>query len=286
MIMKVHVSPEVLEGWLDGTLDGGEAEMLGYHVRRCTVCRRHLADARLLRVLLRRRAGAPPAGDHPDDETLAAYAEERLDPGAMHSVAEHLAGCDDCLLTLIDLRTLLQDAEEPEAVPWHDPGETLRRRRMREWHGVLRIVLIGGSPLLIWLPDGGSPSRLRKKLLEDEVPVLNFMSPDARAPGHGGGPGPEPTRIPAGHHVLAVEARRTNGTLQLGMTISDRLGSTLPGIPVRVRFADGRVSESVTDAQGRAVLTLDGPPVELTVGTWPPVRLRLDMPGGTDEGSE
>lgn len=109
----VHIKGPTLIDYLEGRL---RARYVREHVEGCEICQTRLRDERLLRALLEVRAEHSASG-HFDEDTLAAYLDQRLDPDTMRAIDHHLAACDECLARYLELRRLV-DTPADRSVPF------------------------------------------------------------------------------------------------------------------------------------------------------------------------
>lgn len=93
------------------------------------------------------RGSGAPRGGCPDPETLAAFVDRRLEPGRRAGVADHIAGCDDCLFVVGETSAFLDD-----------PPATVHPRPRRRWLAPAAGLLAGAALALIAIRFGGSPS--------------------------------------------------------------------------------------------------------------------------------
>lgn len=106
------------------------------------------------------------AGSHPDAETLAAFAEGRIqDPGRRRAVIEHVADCGACGETVADAMAFLAESEESgddaDVVPIRatapPAGDARRGGRIPAWAwtmaAVLSLIVLGVAALLFGPQD-------------------------------------------------------------------------------------------------------------------------------------
>lgn len=296
-MMRRHVDEAALEAYLDG-----DPILYHYgHLRDCPRCRRRLADLRLLRVLLSRRGRKGAAGGHLDEEALAAFAEEALPPAEMDRLADHLAGCDHCLSSLVELRLLLDAAE---GLPQAEEAAALLHGLLENWLGELRWGRHGEALWLRWRPSplgrlleglagGVVPDRAGgKRPFRGKPPprrpappfsvVAERFSLPVKGPGGlgygAGGKGSAARTIAAGPWVLTLEARPEGKGGLLQVCLQDAAGPAA-GVPVVLERAGGTTLGRVTDTGGCCALPLPAGDAELRFGEAPPWRLRI-LPQG------
>jgi hypothetical protein len=151
-MMRTHITEEQLVLWLDSADDAYFT--VDRHVRDCEMCARWVADERLFRCLMTWQSGRVARSPHIDDETLAAYAEERLAPEEMQSVTDHLVACDRCLVELVDLRFLMHAAAaDPPGDEVFNAAREMMARLARRWLGHLRVLIDEPWPRISWHPS-------------------------------------------------------------------------------------------------------------------------------------
>ncbi|MFC1681905.1 hypothetical protein ACFL1S_09080 [Pseudomonadota bacterium] len=256
-----HVTAEQLLAWLDG--EPG-SEFIGWHIHNCTMCASYLADERLFRCLLKRKPGQVADTVHIGDETLAAYADERLQQDEMKSIFDHLTRCDRCLLELIDLRYLMHATDDDAAASESFPGLAGRLLDLgKHWLGQLRIQTGDGWAYTDWMPLITEPALTSDLSVEDGI--LASKS--------------DYSVIEAGRYRLMVSATRGDDSL-LRLNISVTLGISgepVPALTLMLVPARDEVISSTTDEAGRVVFQLDQDEAEIHIGERPVWRIGITI---------
>jgi anti-sigma factor RsiW len=106
--------------YVEGELDAPEAARVGEHLDRCAECGRAASRLRGETAALRsvgETHGRSSAGDCPDEELMAAYADGTLPADDVARLERHISGCGACLSLVADLWAMSgpSDRDAPEA---------------------------------------------------------------------------------------------------------------------------------------------------------------------------
>lgn len=138
--------------------------------------------------LVRQRLATVPAGDHPDADTLNAYAEKLLPTAERNQILDHLAACSECR----DVITLsLETSPVPELAPAVVTAPAVVPRRRIPWLGLatasassiaalaLVTVLIVKQPRTGHSPAPASPVQANDQTAKVAEPAGGANSPVA-----------------------------------------------------------------------------------------------------------
>ncbi len=285
----------MLAEYLDGRLDD---PAIRRHVEGCDLCRARLRDERLLRVLLG-PGGTGDANKHVDDDVLSDYLDQALEPLRMKAVDRHLAHCDRCLASYLELKKMI---DEPATAPVSHRVRTLAVEALGvRTLGTLFFSMRGNRVLAFFMaeaehdpavsyksadfPDRDTmgftqlmnpdePSFVEESATEpDEKKVSASMdlgwSPDDRGAAAAGGDLGNGVLISV-DESLALKITATGGILDI-RALDPAAGNPLSGVVVRFEYGEGRGYEQATDEKGRvpgklppadvpARIVLPGPP--------------------------
>ena len=279
-------------------------EAIQVHVRHCEMCAQVLGEFRLLDVMLDWSPGLP-IGDHPDDESMAAYAEEALSPKDMRLIARHLAGCEPCLTSLIELRASLHqtddDSREPTlrdslfgqlaAAGWRsqgrlliaatdDPPKILSARSpsdVSRWAPRPAAVTLGflraaHARVGLQATPGGELFRLVDGAGSPHLSDFDYSSPK-REP-------PDPRfDLPVGPWRVCFGVRRTGADLYLTVCIKDGFGSGEGGERVEYWTSKWDYAVTTTDDTGSVDIAIGGDGGQLEIGPPPAWRFQIVILG-------
>ena len=285
---KTHVTPEQLFAWLD---EEPGNDTVGWHVQHCDMCARHLADERLFRNLIRWKPGRKPAGNHVDDELLAAYAEEKLQPYEMTSISSHIIECDRCLLSLIDLRYMIHATDEhaPDGDVFGSIAERMGELLQR-WLGKMQITIDKASAVIQWdpspypvlppmFPDANVSEQtmfeldsfsLKKGM--DQYVTFNKSAIQTKEPSS------DHTGVDAGDYHLSFRVSPDAGMARLFITVTGRDNHRpISELPIMLILSGPESVSSLSDSAGQVVFLLDQGDVELQIGVTPEWKMTISI---------
>ena len=182
--------------------------------------------------------------EHPDVETLSAYADRELAGAALMRAESHLGGCASCRERLERVRALVRDAGAlpREVAPPPEVWETIRtavraRSRRRPWLRLAALAAAAVVVLAVGLQLASGPGRSAKI--------------------HSAPPPPTPTAL------LAVDRNYQPSIAELRRTLDQQRGTLSPAT-VRVLERSMAVIDTAI-AEARAALAAD-PANELLSG--------------------
>jgi anti-sigma factor ChrR (cupin superfamily) len=194
-MMNEHVTHEQIRRFRAGTLPPGESRGVGNHIASCADCRRVAQSDPSLRQTAGRLAQALGALDdeHPDGQSIAAFAGNRLPADQRTAIEEHLEECDRCREDVDDLQTIAPALPAP--VPWS------RRYRPRPRRSALVFAAAVAAVLAI-LFFVSSPRRESRAIPEVRTTIPGPLST-----------GPEPRARPAPAWPSGVRSAIESGEL-------------------------------------------------------------------------
>lgn len=297
MRRETHLTAEEITAWRDG----GRADApLNVHLLTCDLCRMRLAEALVMRHLLRSSQGTPAAG-HLAAREIGHYLDAILFGEAMpeerrRAIEEHLDTCAACLKQLLDLRAGLMPPEALRARILRQLGTeeaSTGRLTVRIWAFVDRLVM-EVLEMEVLEPDALSSADAMSAILvpkpsrDEWVGALRWLLDEKKMSSAKRLPGPK-TKRPGtlrAHKRLSWSGSDVDlacvvekGRARLDVTVTEHgSGGRRAGTPLSMSGrTSGSLSASTTDRHGRARLLLPPEPVVLTIGTTPPLELEIDF---------
>jgi hypothetical protein len=283
MRRTAHLTPEEITAWRDGVRDAAGVEG---HILTCEACRMRLAEARLMRHVLRSSRGTP-AGNHLDRREIGEYFDTVFLDGKMpakrlREIEAHLDTCASCLKRLLNLRAHLM------------PSVALREQVFR------RLSTVEGSSGRFKVRIQALLNRIVMEVLAQPVPpaapeattgVFHSYLSDAtftsRSMEHlpkfkvmqTAKPLRARERLSWSGSDVDLECIVEKGEARLAVTVTERgTGSSRQGTPISMSgHTTGSLSKGTTDRHGRTSFLLPEEPVIVNIGTEPPLELEIDF---------
>jgi hypothetical protein len=158
---------------------------------------------------------APPEGQCPSAEDLAAYIDGELGEAERQRITDHLASCEDCYAVYTETLRFQLDTEG-EVLPFHDSKKKgTVAAALRRWYPIAALLLVSvgiGSFHFLTLPPGLAPTKL-------VPPLANPPSVDDRlwlGPTFRGEGGDEEVKLDEGAFRMGVQLVNLQASLQAG----------------------------------------------------------------------